>query len=375
VNQTSLDGSLFRSYTTHAPLGVVVSANAGFSISSVTVNGSVTAAPASPFSTTVQGMTSQSVTATFTPAVLSVTASCTAGGSVTPTNVGNVLSGSKLSSPLVFSFKPNAGYRLSALTGTTGASISSSLPAATNLTVKVTYPAGYTFTAPIALNGSFSSEFPIAFAGLPQTVLQGSQVTLSASYSGGSAPPASYSWTQISGPVVTLTSNGSQASFSALQAGTYLFKVTLDTGSSATTSVQVTESLVQAERSQCQFCHTGNGVGSAQLFSNWSASRHKENGLLCYSCHSGTNTGQHPGPLTSSTVNSSTFSYSNGSGNYCAGCHGSTIPDKFAASRHAVSGVTCSSCHVNGVHKPDTCLLYTSPSPRDRTRSRMPSSA
>ena len=24
---------------------------------------------------------------------------------------------------------------------------------------------------------------------------------------------------------------------------------------------------------------------------------------------------------------------------------------------------------------PDTCLLYTSPSPRDRTRSRMPSSA
>ena len=28
-----------------------------------------------------------------------------------------------------------------------------------------------------------------------------------------------------------------------------------------------------------------------------------------------------------------------------------------------------------GVGKGDTCLLYTSPSPRDRTRSRMPSSA
>ena len=26
-------------------------------------------------------------------------------------------------------------------------------------------------------------------------------------------------------------------------------------------------------------------------------------------------------------------------------------------------------------HKPKNCLLYTSPSPRDRTRSRMPSSA
>ena len=33
-------------------------------------------------------------------------------------------------------------------------------------------------------------------------------------------------------------------------------------------------------------------------------------------------------------------------------------------------------CHP-GVHSPQTgfCLLYTSPSPRDRTRSRMPSSA
>ena len=29
----------------------------------------------------------------------------------------------------------------------------------------------------------------------------------------------------------------------------------------------------------------------------------------------------------------------------------------------------------NGVHTQNGCLLYTSPSPRDRTRSRMPSSA
>ena len=31
--------------------------------------------------------------------------------------------------------------------------------------------------------------------------------------------------------------------------------------------------------------------------------------------------------------------------------------------------------HPRKFFKPDTCLLYTSPSPRDRTRSRMPSSA
>ena len=30
---------------------------------------------------------------------------------------------------------------------------------------------------------------------------------------------------------------------------------------------------------------------------------------------------------------------------------------------------------VLGIVDPDICLLYTSPSPRDRTRSRMPSSA
>ena len=30
---------------------------------------------------------------------------------------------------------------------------------------------------------------------------------------------------------------------------------------------------------------------------------------------------------------------------------------------------------LSGDVLPDTCLLYTSPSPRDRTRSRMPSSA
>ena len=30
---------------------------------------------------------------------------------------------------------------------------------------------------------------------------------------------------------------------------------------------------------------------------------------------------------------------------------------------------------VDGDEKKDVCLLYTSPSPRDRTRSRMPSSA
>ena len=43
-------------------------------------------------------------------------------------------------------------------------------------------------------------------------------------------------------------------------------------------------------------------------------------------------------------------------------------------SKAATSSETSSLRHLNEV-VPETCLLYTSPSPRDRTRSRMPSSA
>ena len=35
----------------------------------------------------------------------------------------------------------------------------------------------------------------------------------------------------------------------------------------------------------------------------------------------------------------------------------------------------CFDCHSDTTMTKDVCLLYTSPSPRDRTRSRMPSSA
>ena len=39
------------------------------------------------------------------------------------------------------------------------------------------------------------------------------------------------------------------------------------------------------------------------------------------------------------------------------------------------SGSTCAVSFTPEPNTPNTCLLYTSPSPRDRTRSRMPSSA
>ena len=49
------------------------------------------------------------------------------------------------------------------------------------------------------------------------------------------------------------------------------------------------------------------------------------------------------------------------------------IPYTAVASLFAVSPTD--SLSVTEASAPKTCLLYTSPSPRDRTRSRMPSSA
>ena len=47
----------------------------------------------------------------------------------------------------------------------------------------------------------------------------------------------------------------------------------------------------------------------------------------------------------------------------------------FVASRFVASWGSCSSRRSSSSCQSSSCLLYTSPSPRDRTRSRMPSSA
>ena len=43
--------------------------------------------------------------------------------------------------------------------------------------------------------------------------------------------------------------------------------------------------------------------------------------------------------------------------------------------RHVVNGGGLTAFHIFPDDEIEICLLYTSPSPRDRTRSRMPSSA
>jgi hypothetical protein len=354
VNQTSSAGSLFKSYTTHAPLGVTVAAGSGYRISNVTVNGVSTSLPQSPYATFVQGMAAQSVFATFAPDALSVTASASAGGSVSPASVGNIYPGSKLTSPLVFSFSPASGYRLASLGGATGATVSVPLPAEVGRLVTVTFAAGYSFSAPVSLSGTFNSPYPVANAGTPQTVTTGSLVTLTGGYSGGTGtPPASYSWSQLSGPApLTLARQGNLASFTAVLPGSYQFKLILDTGSSAVTSVIVSDSLAVAARSQCQSCHLGNSIGPPSLFASWSSSKHRSDQVMCFTCHVGSNSGGHPGTLTAGKVNQTSFNFISGA-NFCASCHNPAIVSAYNASPHPSHSVACSSCHQGGVHNSD----------------------
>ena len=66
------------------------------------------------------------------------------------------------------------------------------------------------------------------------------------------------------------------------------------------------------------------------------------------------------------------FKYSSWSDSYAA----STSANKTSAGSTSKYTISASTVTDNGLTMSSyTCLLYTSPSPRDRTRSRMPSSA
>jgi trimeric autotransporter adhesin len=333
TNQTSVDGQIYRSYTTHAPLTAVVSANTGYSIRSVTYNGVVTSAPASPYTLTVQGPTDQNVSASFMVQYLSVTASATGGGIVTPTSMSNIYYGYKLTSPQVFQFRPNSGFALTTLTGASGATVSSPIPAPKDTIVNVTYPTGYVFTSNVNLVGNFSSNTAVAVAGSPQAVLTGSLVTLTGSYTGGNGtPPSSYTWTEAAGPTtVTLAPNGNKATFKATVPGTYTFTLTLDSGSTANTRVVVANSLAAEMRNQCQNCHQTNNPAGAPAFFKWSSSRHKPAQIVCAMCHVGADNGGHPGALSATPCNNCHIDaqgrvplhpFAIGA-NPCSGCHNS----------------------------------------------------
>jgi predicted CxxxxCH...CXXCH cytochrome family protein len=363
--QTSANGSVFKTYTTSQSFAVTVNPTTGYTINQVNYNNVVTNSP-SQTSYTVHGLSSQNVFATFAPQPITVKASVSVGsigGSVTPTSLSGIYYGTKLTSAKTFTFRPSPSTsNVSSISGVpAGASVTSSLPAAANTPVTVTLPIGFTFTSNIDLVGSFSGP-PVAKVGPPQTVMPGTPTTLDGSSSTGL--PTSYSWTQTSGPgypatkVITDNTSGALVTFTPSVIGTYTFTLTVTGGSTAITTVTVTNELAGVVRTQCINCHTANGIGVARnVFGNWSASLHKTNGVICSQCHIGTNTGGHPGQLTSGSVRDSTFNYNAGygSGNFCVTCHKPAIITEFAASPHFVRAGTasCSFCHVQGVHNPN----------------------
>ena len=114
----------------------------------------------------------------------------------------------------------------------------------------------------------------------------------------------------------------------------------------------------------CETCHT------TQSFSGAKFSHAGVVAGTCSTCHNG----------TVATGKSSTHLPTQSA---CDSCHKTTANWSGAKPDHSTftTASNCASCHngtnatgKNGIHIP-TCLLYTSPSPRDRQKSRMPSSA
>ncbi len=357
--QTSANGSVFKTYTTSKAFNVTVSPNTGYSASQVTYNTVVTSNP-SQTTYTVQGPASQKVFATFSPQLLTVTASTNTGGSVNLSSISGIYYGAKLSSAKKFTFTPSpATSRVENIDGVpAGATVSHTLPASANTAVTVTLPVGFTFTSNIALYGTFSGA-PVAKTTSSQIVSPGMLTTLDGSSSTGF--PSSFAWSQTSGPSIPITNaNAAVASFTPAVVGTYSFTLTITGGSTALTTVTVTDDITGVIRSQCQNCHAGNGIGP-NVFANWSSSPHRVKKVICSQCHIGANTGGHPGQLTSGSVSETTFNYnaSFGSGNFCSTCHNPAIISDFTASKHygPAGTASCSFCHVQGVHNPAAACI------------------
>ncbi|MDD2735858.1 MAG: cytochrome c3 family protein [Desulfuromonadaceae bacterium] len=377
--QTSLNGMVFKSYTTSQPFTVTVNANTGYTINKVIYNG-VTETPGQS-SYTVQGPTAQSVQVSFAAQRLAVTAVADAGGTVTPTSLGTIYYGSKLTSVRKFTFTPElAVASVAGIAGVpAGATVSSALPAAAGTSVTVTLPSGFIFTENITLSGTFFSP-PIAKTIASQTVLIGNPVTLDGSASTGA--PSSYSWTQSSGPgfpatrVIADSTPGAQVTFTPTVTGVYTFTLTVTGGSSVSTKVTVTDgtppppvvydNITGLARNQCIDCHSAYGANGpgivSNVFGNWSSSGHKTKGVFCTQCHSTVLVGDHPGPLRKGSVSAATFDYnfaSAGSGNFCVTCHSPAIVTDFALSKHSIraGSAACGFCHVAGVHNPNVACI------------------
>ncbi len=94
-----------------------------------------------------------------------------------------------------------------------------------------------------------ANQAPTVNAGVDQSVVVGSLVTLTATATDPDGTIASYSWSQTSGPAATLSGTGASRTFTPTVSGAYVFSVTAtDNGgaTSATDAVTVTASAAAA---------------------------------------------------------------------------------------------------------------------------------
>ena len=353
--QTSVSGLKFKTYTTstanpHNTVAVAVNANPGYYIYSV--NGVVQTLQPTTYPTTVAGPTGGNVSVVFRPGVISVTATAGAGGTITPASVNNVYYGQTLIQKIKFTATPNPGFTASIVAP--GCTVVN--PTAANVAAYATIPAGTVMTQPVAVTASFAGV--AANAGAPQTVLLPAShpLTLDGTASIGATI---YNWTEVSGPAVVAigTPTASKASFTPTAGayGTYVFKLAIDGGASATTSVVAVNDVTVAAVNACVNCHSGQSVGATQnIYANWSSSIHSHSGTsICAGCHYGTNIGSHPGSVNAGTVNSTTFVVTAANGVvggsdvpvaqgaiFCTACHNGSYPIP-----HTTGAISCQTCH------------------------------
>lgn len=363
--QTSVNGSVFKNYTSQQNFPITLSASPGYKISTYTVNGTVTT-PESPVASLTYQMgllafpdkPSQSIYVNFVLWTTSITANTgDSGGSVSPSGTLSLQLGTNKS----YTFTPTAGNQVIAINGlpASGYTLSpATLPASLNtpVTLTLTIPEN-----PLTITGYFLGV--IANAGPTQTTLPGSSVTLDGSgssikYGGGAL---TYAWVQTGGPAVTLSAaNVAKPTFTASSIATHNFQLTVSNGTysnSANTYVAVASSASAAARASCMVCHQASGVGiTSNVFGNWSSSSHKNLFVMCANCHVGADTGGHPGPLGSGAVNETTFTYNSpyGSGNFCFTCHHKG--NNLHYNTEAQLANICVACHNPNVHDPDATM-------------------
>ncbi|MBJ6725717.1 CxxxxCH/CxxCH domain c-type cytochrome [Geomesophilobacter sediminis] len=387
------DGAIYRSYTSSGQFAVSVVPDGGYKIRNIVVNSTPLLSPAEEGTVSswptiyLTGGTDQTVTASFIASALKICpidqsgncASSVVGYHVTPSSVGGVTVGYKLSSPITFTYTPTSGYQITGIPGLPNdpTITHTNLAPGAGKAVKVTFPAGYVFSQDIDLQATAVNNTPFINQVMPQNAIVGAPVSLNVSTTNMTG--VSYSWTYVSGPantvsyqtvngkiqtVVTpgpaLTLSGATSAAPSFVApsvpGQYKFTVQVKSDNNpamvSLATVNVVASGISAAKNQCQFCHTANGIGGTQLFSNWSASAHKASSVTCAGCHAGAGTGGHPGSVTPASVSATTFTYNASGANFCVNCHSATIPAGYATSAHKANGVACASCHVSGPHNP-----------------------